>query len=347
MKRFFLILCLLLPWTLHASPLWNGSQTGMQPADILRKFEGAEATSVQSDRVGIGMEKARIPSIPYQGQEFSVHFYFNDGGLHAVTLKLKKIGSRAKSKKLVEAIVEDLSKTLGKPQRHDDVNLASQILKATWTTPDREVVLFALNYGADPSDQDGALVINYGLPEAEPAKGQPFPPVPAWEPEIVIPLEKVIDRFRYYTDGGKDFVVLKHGTCVIVSDGLSDEAAGKEALEIVSKIFNYHPDMDPKGMDDGNIMIFYNHPAYSVVLDEITKANIDTIRKNHLKALARDEVMMTPGGANKFDEHGMKALFGRCYFFMDAKKPEVAHIIRKGAAKPKPAAPEEGTKPPE
>lgn len=156
-----------------------------------------------------------------------------------------------------------------------------------------------------------------------------LPPVPEWEPEIAVPIDKVIDRFRYYADGGKDFVVFKHGTCVVVSDGLSDADAKKEALETVSKIFNYHPDMNPKNMDDGNILIFYNHPAYSVVLDELTKEHVDIIKKNHMRALARDEVLMTPGGPNKFDEFGMKALFGRCYFFMDAKKPEATRVIRK------------------
>ena len=156
-----------------------------------------------------------------------------------------------------------------------------------------------------------------------------FPPVPSWEPAIVVPTDTIIERFRYYTDNGRDFVVLKHGTCVLVADGLSDEVAKKEALEVVSKIFNYHPDMNPKSMDDGNILIFYNHPAYSLVLREITEAHMETIRKNHLKALARDEVLMTPAGPNKFDDFGMKALFGRCYFFMDAKKPEVVRVVRK------------------
>jgi hypothetical protein len=165
-----------------------------------------------------------------------------------------------------------------------------------------------------------------------------FPPVPAWQPDIRIPLEKVIDRFRYYTDNKKDFVVLKHGTCVLVPDGLTDEQAGKEALETLSKIFNYHPDMNPKSMDDGNILIFYNHPAYTVVLEEITKQHMDMIRTNHLKALARDEVLMTSAGPNKFDDFGMKAVFGRCYFFMDAEKPEVFAVIRKTSGEPGGAA---------
>ena len=159
-----------------------------------------------------------------------------------------------------------------------------------------------------------------------------FPPVPAWQPNIEIPLGKIIDRFRHYTDNKRDFVILKHGTCVLVADGLTEEQAKKEALDTVSRIFNYHPDMNPKSMDDGNILIFYNHPAYTVVLEEITRQHMDLIRTNHLKALARDEVLMTSAGPNKFDDFGMKALFGRCYFFMDAKKPEVVSVIRKGSS---------------
>ncbi len=109
-------------------------------------------------------------------------------------------------------------------------------------------------------------------------KPKDFPPVPAWQPDIEMPLEKIVDRFRYYTDNKKDFVLLKHGTCVLVTGGATDEQAKKEALETVAKIFNYHPDMSPKTMDDGNILIFYNHPAYTVVLDEITKKYMDSIR---------------------------------------------------------------------
>lgn len=160
-------------------------------------------------------------------------------------------------------------------------------------------------------------------------KDENFPPVPEWEPNILVPLDKVISTFSYYTNGKNDFVVFKHGTCVIIPDGLSDQEASTEANEIIAKIFNYHPDMNPAPMDDGNILIRYNHPAFNVALDEVTKEHMKEIKDNHQKALARSEVLMTPQGANKFDEFGMKALFGRCYFFMDAKKPEVFKIIKK------------------
>lgn len=162
----------------------------------------------------------------------------------------------------------------------------------------------------------------------EPAKPD-FPPVPEWEPSIVAPIEKIIETFSYFTDGNNDFVVFAYGTCVIVSEGLSEEQAITEAKETIAKIFNYHPDMNPAPMDDGNILVRYNHPAFNVVLKETTELHREVIQKNHLKALARDEVLITPQGPNQFDEFGMNALFGRCYFFMDAKDPKAIKVVRK------------------
>ncbi|WP_035614808.1 hypothetical protein [Haloferula sp. BvORR071] len=164
---------------------------------------------------------------------------------------------------------------------------------------------------------------------AKPEKDKDFPPVPAWEPAIKIREDQIIDRFRYYTDHKNDFVVFRHGTCVLVPEGLSDTAAKEEAKAILSKIFNYHPDMNPVPMDDGNMLVRYNHPAFNVVLEDLAQEHIASIRANHLKALARDEVLITSLGQNQFDEFGMKALWGRCYFFMDAKDPVVSKIVRR------------------
>jgi hypothetical protein len=172
----------------------------------------------------------------------------------------------------------------------------------------------------------------------KPKKDAEFPPVPEWEPDIKLPQDKIIERFSYYTDGKKDFVIFVHGTCAIVSDGLSDDDARKEATATLVKIFNYHPDMNPVKMDDANILVQYNQPAYNVVLEEIAKKNMKTIEANHQKALTRAEVLITPLGNNKFDEFGMKALFGRCYFFMDAKKPLVMKVVRKTKSEPDGAA---------
>jgi hypothetical protein len=44
--------------------------------------------------------------------------------------------------------------------------------------------------------------------------------------------------------------------------------------------------------------------------------------------LATSGVLMTPLGANTFDEFGIKALFGRCFMFMDAQNPVVVRVVR-------------------
>ena len=69
----------------------------------------------------------------------------------------------------------------------------------------------------------------------KPKKDADFPPVPEWEPDIKLPQDKIIDRFSYYTDGKKDFVVFANGTGVIVTNGLSDDDAKKEATATLSK----------------------------------------------------------------------------------------------------------------
>ena len=155
-----------------------------------------------------------------------------------------------------------------------------------------------------------------------------LPPVPDWEPTIDLPQDRIIDRFAYYTDGTKDFVVFAHGTCAVVEAGLSDDQAISQANQVLLAVFHYHLDMHPTPMDDGNILIRYNHPAFNIVLDDVAVANWQTIKDNHQRALIADEVLITPFGPNKFDDFGIKALFGRCYFFMDAKNLKATRVVR-------------------
>src|SRR5262245_16276153 len=157
------------------------------------------------------------------------------------------------------------------------------------------------------------------------------PPVPDWRPPIRQPLDRIVERLAYYTDGKCDFAVFENGTCVILPDGLSEQDAKVAANEVLSKIFNYHPDMNPVPMDDGNILVQYNHPAVNVVLSDFVEAHWLEIDRNHQQALATSEVLITPLGPNVFDDFGKRALFGRCFMFMDAQQPVVVHIVRKRA----------------
>ena len=81
-----------------------------------------------------------------------------------------------------------------------------------------------------------------------------FPPVPTWEPSFDQPRDRIVDRLHYYANGKRDFVLLKHGTCVVLDDGLSDEVANSFALMVLSNILpapGYDPKPDGRRKHDG------------------------------------------------------------------------------------------------
>jgi hypothetical protein len=165
-------------------------------------------------------------------------------------------------------------------------------------------------------------------PSPPPPPPQRFPPVPDWRPTIRQPLEQLVERLTFYTNGKRDFAVFENGTCVLLAAGLAGEQAEQAAKDVLHKIFHYHPDMNPTPMKDGNILVQYNHPAVNVVLDHVARENWDEIERNHQRALATSEVLITPLGHNVFDDFGKKALFGRCFMFMDAQAPRVVQVVR-------------------
>jgi hypothetical protein len=156
-----------------------------------------------------------------------------------------------------------------------------------------------------------------------------FPPVPKWRPGIEQPIEAIVERVLHYTHGKRDLAVFQHGTCVVLpQNGLPESQVIQLAKGILDEIYKYHPDMNPVPADDGNVVIQYNHPAINVVLSSFAQTHWEEIERNHQDALATSEVLMTPLGPNKFDDFGKKALFGRCFMFMDAQNPEVVRVVR-------------------
>lgn len=162
-------------------------------------------------------------------------------------------------------------------------------------------------------------------------KGAPppdHPPVPLWRPSFPQPLADVAGRLRYYADDSRDFVTFSNGTCVILEPGTADQAARAYALQTLAAIFNQHPDMHPTPMDDGNLLVRYNHPAVNIVLHEVARDHWAEIEARHLDGLTREEVLITPLGPNQFDDMGKMALLGRAYMFMDARDPDIVGIER-------------------
>lgn len=171
-------------------------------------------------------------------------------------------------------------------------------------------------------------LVGVGKGHAAATKKENFPPVAQWKPSFRQPTDKVIERISYYLDGKRDFSVFRNGTCVVLKQGLNDQDAKSFSLTTLSTIFNSHPDMNPLSMDDGNILVRYNHPAMNVVLHDVARAHWPEIEQHHLEGLAESEVLITPQGPNKFDDFGKQALLGRAYMFMDAAAPEIIKIHR-------------------
>jgi sugar lactone lactonase YvrE len=96
-----------------------------------------------------------------------------------------------------------------------------------------------------------------------------------------------------------------------------------------TRFFYAHPDMTPRPMDDGNILVSYKHSVVNIVLTDVAKANWPEIEARHQDGLPPNEVLITPLGSNVFDDFGKMALLGRCYMFMDAQQPSVIRIERK------------------
>ena len=95
-------------------------------------------------------------------------------------------------------------------------------------------------------------------------------------------------------------------------------------MEILDKVYNFHPDFNPQAMDDGNFMVSYSQPAYSIVFKDEFETNRVYIDQNHLDGLTRDEVLLNAKGeANKFDDSGKIGLFARARIFLDAQNPIV------------------------
>lgn len=177
-------------------------------------------------------------------------------------------------------------------------------------------------------DRLRAVVGGGGADDGSGAAGSSPLPVPAWKPSFHQPLEEVSERLRYYTDNRRDFVVLRYGTCVILEPDTGDEAARDFALQTLANIVGYHPDMIPTPMDDGNLLVRYNHPAVNVVLTRFAREHWVEVESRHQDGLTPDEVLITPLGPNCFDDAGKMALLGRAYMFMDAQDPVVAGIER-------------------
>lgn len=72
-----------------------------------------------------------------------------------------------------------------------------------------------------------------------------------------------IDRFTYYYDEKRAFVVIDEHTVVVIEAPSTHEEMISFAKEAMYKTANSHPDFTSYIMDDGNVLIEMNYNVYS------------------------------------------------------------------------------------
>lgn len=149
-----------------------------------------------------------------------------------------------------------------------------------------------------------------------------FPPKPKWKPNLPIDLENILEKAKFYTGQKLQLAVLQFGTIVIFPQ--RTENIKEDALKTLDKIYHSHPDFKPITMDDGNFLIEYSHPAFTIVFENEIEKYWKYIDNNHLDGICNDEVLINnQGQQNIFDKVGKICLFGRSKMFMDAQNPNV------------------------
>jgi len=149
-----------------------------------------------------------------------------------------------------------------------------------------------------------------------------FPPKPKWKPNLPIDIELIYEKAKYYTGDKLQFAIFQNGTVTFFSDPVDNlEDCSKVSL---NKIYNFHPDFKPLTMDDGNYLVEYSQPAFTIVFKDEIENHWDYIDKNHQDGICREEVLINAQGQqNIFDNLGKICLFGRAKMFMDAQNPKI------------------------
>jgi len=152
-----------------------------------------------------------------------------------------------------------------------------------------------------------------------------FPPVPKWRPNIPVDIERTVQTFAYYLNYQRPFVVFSNGTGAVVSlDSINMES---DAKAILNKVFHFHADFNSIEMDDGNWLVKYSQPAFSIVFKTESNEYFQYIEAHHLEGLVTSEAILNESKkVNVFDKRGKIGLFGRARMFMDAQSPIVVRI---------------------
>lgn len=149
-----------------------------------------------------------------------------------------------------------------------------------------------------------------------------FPPQPKWKPDLPVDIDLIFEKTKYYTGDKLQFAIFENGTVAFFADRVDNiEDSAKESLD---RIYHFHPDFKPLTMDDGNYLVEYSQPAFTIVFKDEIEKHWDYIDENHQDGICPSEVLINSSGqTNVFDTIGKICLFGRAKMFMDAQSSKV------------------------
>jgi len=139
---------------------------------------------------------------------------------------------------------------------------------------------------------------------------------------VPVDIDRIVKTAAFYTGNKLQLAVFKFGTVVLLTN--RTENIDASAKDILNQIYHSHPDFKPRLMDDGNYLVEYRLPAFTIVFKDKLEANRAYIDKNYMQGICTAEVLINKQGAqNVFDDTGKTCLFGRAQMFMDAQEPLV------------------------
>ena len=165
MKMKFVALLILLASGIHAAtPLWNGTATGMNAAQVREKFPAAEEPKESNELFGGAKEGLEVNNHVFYGEPFKVGFFFKDDGLVQVTLSQTTIKDYKALSDLSEKIAASLSKDLGDPEREVSDDVTGKRLALSWSKPNQRVSIALVQSGVLAVGADYIFRVNFQKP---------------------------------------------------------------------------------------------------------------------------------------------------------------------------------------
>ncbi|MEZ5148793.1 MAG: hypothetical protein R2759_17415 [Bacteroidales bacterium] len=109
------------------------------------------------------------------------------------------------------------------------------------------------------------------------------------ETQFAIDLDLVMEKAKYYTGEKLQIAVLKNGTIIIFPEKVENIISN--ALKTLEKVYFNNPDFNPRKMDDGNYIIEYTQPAFTIVFKEEIEKHWNILMKIILE-VSVDEVLI-------------------------------------------------------